>query len=94
MLEPLSPSHIPDKLPEVKEDSPLKPSEQAGDSNGYSFNFFRRSKKRKQSEKKGESSNSSVYNQDSAVKVELSEEAKEKLQRQRELKKNRRKNQE
>ena len=69
MLEPLSPSHIPDKIPEVKEDVSLKPTEQAGDSDGYSFNFFKRSKKRKQSEKKDESKGASVYNQSSAVKV-------------------------
>ena len=93
MLEPLSPSHIPDKLPEVKEDAQLKKSEPTGDSEGYSFNFFKRSKKRKQSEKKDESDKASVYNDNCAVKVDLSDEAKEKLLRQRELKKNR-KNQE
>ena len=94
MLEPLSPSHIPDKPTEINEDAKLKASEEIGDSNGYSFNFFKRSKKRKQSQKNGESSDSSVYNQNNAVNLELSDEAQQKLQRQRELKRNRSKNQE
>lgn len=93
MLEPLSPSHIPEKPTEVKEDNPLKPGEEIGDSEGYSFNFFQRSKKRKQSQKTDERSASSVYNKSNAVNLELSEEAQAKLQKQRELKKNRSKNQ-
>lgn len=91
MLEPLSPSHIPEKPTEINDEHPLKPGEEIGDSNGYSFNFFKKSKKSKQSKKNDESSDSSVYNQDNAVTLELSDEAKAKLQRQRELKKNRRK---
>jgi len=49
MLEPLSPSHIPNKLPDVKEDSKLNPAEQTGDSAGYAFRFFSKSKNKKQS---------------------------------------------
>jgi len=92
MLEPLSPNHIPNKLPEVKEDSELKPAEQTGDSEGFSFRFFGRSKKKKQSEKNSASDSPSVYNDDNAVNLELSPEAQEKLQRQRDLK-NKRRNQ-
>lgn len=92
MLEPLSPNHIPEKLPEVNDDSKLKAAEQAGDSEGFSFRFFGRSKKKKQSKKNSASSSSSVYNESNAVNLELSPEAQEKLQRQRDLK-NKRKNQ-
>jgi len=93
MLEPLSPSHIPEKTPEIQEDKHLNPTEPTGDSAGYRFNFFSRSKKRKQSGKTGESDSSSVYNDDNAVNLQLSPEALDKIQRQRDLKKKRRKNQ-
>ena len=94
MLEPLSPTHIPDQTPEVNEDKHLNPADAAGDSEGFSSNFFKRSKKRKQTKKDDESSSSSVYNQDNAVNLQLSQEARDKIQRQRELKNKRRKSQE
>lgn len=92
MLEPLSPSHIPDKIPEEKEDAHVeaaKAAKAAADGGGSRFNFFRRSKKRKQSAHNGDSEASSVYNDEEAVNLQLSPEAIEKLKKQRELKKNR-----
>lgn len=91
MLEPLSPNHIPEKIPEEKEDQHVeaaKAARSSADGGGSRFNFFRRSKKRKQSSRNGESDASSVYNEEEAVNLQLSPEAIEKLKRQRELKKN------
>lgn len=85
MLEPLSPNHIPPKTPETRQDEDLNPAKSTGDSAGYSFNFFSKSKKRQQSNKGDESTSSSVYNDSEAVKLSLSSEALGKIKKQRYL---------
>ena len=50
MLEPISPSHIPDKPPNDKEEKPLAQTDNIEDSEGYRFNFFGRSRKKKKRE--------------------------------------------
>ena len=85
MLEPISPSHRPEKPPQDKEEVPLAETDNIEDSEGYRFNFFGRSRKRKE-KKTGATQKQNVYNNQEAVNLTLSPEAEEELEKQRRLK--------
>ena len=91
MLEPVNPSHIPDKPSKDIEEKPLGQADNIGDSEGYRFNFFGRLRKKKG--KKSESEKEKVYNDDKAVELTLSPEAEKELEKQRRLKEKNCKNQ-
>ena len=84
MLEPIQPNDSRDSKPVPKQDKEIDKLEPATDSEGgFRFNFFKRSKKRKQKDKNNETGDSSVYNEDTAVNVNLSEEARKKMEKMR-----------
>ena len=92
MLEPISPSHIPEKPQPPKEDQPLPKMQESGDSEGFRFVFYRRGKKKsqeKQSDETDDTSSSVLYNEEQAVNLNLSPEALAKIERQRRLKEKR-----
>lgn len=84
MLEPISPSHIPEKAPRTNEEKPLAETDNIEDSEGYRFSFFNRSKKKKKHS--DASTDKNVYNEESSVRLNLSPEAEKELERQRRLK--------
>jgi len=81
MLDPLSPSHFPDKPNLEKPEKPLEETREAGDSEGYRFNFYGRGKRKKKKSSDNQPSND--YNETSPVLLQLSEEARAKLKKQR-----------
>lgn len=91
MLEPISPSHIPDKAPNIKEEKPLAQTDNIEDSEGYRFNFFSRSKKKNKETSATQEEN--VYNEEDSVKLSLSPEAEKEIEKQRRLKEEFNKNQ-
>lgn len=91
MLEPISPSHIPDKPPNDKEEKPLAQTDNIEDSEGYRFNFFGRSRKKKKENSASQKQN--VYNDEKSVKLNLSPEAEKEIEKQRRLKEELNKNQ-
>jgi hypothetical protein len=86
MLEPITPSHRPEKPTIAKDEKPLGQADNIGDSEGYRFNFFGGPKKKKQSKKKDAAEAKNVYNSENAVKLNLSPEAESELEKQRQLK--------
>ncbi len=90
MLEPVSPSHIPEKIPEIPQDKELEPTTNEDDGGGYSFNFFKKSKKKT---KELNSTNATIpnnaYNDDNPVNLQLSPEALEKMEKLRNSRKKR-----
>ena len=92
MLEPVSPSHIPNKPSKSTDEKPLAQADNISDSDGYRFNFFGSLRKKKE-KKRSESNEENVYNDDKAVKLNLSPEAEKELEKQRRLKEENTKNQ-
>jgi hypothetical protein len=89
MLDPISPFHIPKGPGEPNEDTPLEKTQESTDNEGYSFRFFGKGKKiKKVTKKKDETNDVKDYNEEDAVNIDLSPEAIEKIERQRNLKKN------
>jgi hypothetical protein len=86
MLEPITPSHIPEKIPQSKDENPLGEAAKAGDGEGYRFNLFSRFKKPKQITKPDERDKLIVYNDVEAVQLTLSPEAHIEIEKQRRLK--------
>ncbi len=86
MIEPISPNPSSEKIPENPPEKELEPTTNEDDSGGYQFNFFSKSKKKsKEFQKINATLPNKVYNDDNPVNLQLSPEALEKLEKQRNL---------
>ena len=81
MLDPLSPSYFPDKPSPEKPEKPIAEAKETSDSEGYRFNIYGRARNKKKKNSENQSSND--YNESSPVLLQLSDEAREKLKKQR-----------
>ena len=86
MLDPISPFHLPKPPGDPQDDTPLGKTQESHDNEGYRFRFFQKGKRKKQVGKKGETPQGKEYNEENAVNIDLSQEAIEKIERQRHLK--------